>query len=523
MPENYFKIKNWCKDNKYFLAVMLLAVFLLLYRVAARAFWGDEKAVLEYLNNSVSGFLVAYWKLPDNHPPLYYFLVLLLSKILPWTELAIRLVSILAGLGIVWLVYIFTFRVTRDKRIALLTAFFTVFSSYFVLISQMARYHSLAAFSSLLVFYFFYQLFVEGYNERVWRRYLATMVLVGYVDYPHFIYVVLFTNFLYFYRFFRRRTMAPVKRWLVGQFFVAVLVMPAVIMLLNRIFIQGDGGFSKTNLLANSWISIVAGILFHIYSFFFGENIFPWNYIIFSIGLVVLFAIAVGLVQALRKKLWGIPQAFILLLSAALIVVNTFFLNIANPRYNFIVYPKFVFVAYPLLVMSFVLCISSFRSKKVQTVFILFWAMVELAGLTHFYQRNNYINPSYFSDFKGYEFVRDNSKVGDYFVINVDISIGTYNFYKDKYFSKVTPVPPGGLSELLDSKRELRVWFFSVGSDGDSDYGSVTATDQIPDGFKIADQFQSVPVDPILLKLKQKITGRQSYVYKYGVYLLTNE
>jgi len=523
MGINYFKIKSWCKDNKYFIAIMLLAAVLLLYRVAARAFWGDEKAVLDYLSDSPEGFLAAYWKHPDNHPPLYYFLVLLVSKILPWTELTIRTVSILSGLGIVWLVYIFTFRVTRDKRMALLAVFFTAFSSYFVLISQMARYHSLAAFSSLLVFYFFYRLFVEKYNERVWRWYLVAMVLVGYVDYPHFIYVVLFTNFLYFYRFFRHRPIASIKRWLAGQFFVAVLVMPAIIMLLNRIFIQGDGGFNKTNLLANSWVHIVAGILFHIYSFFFGENIFPWNYIIFSAGLAALAAMAVGLVQALRKKIWGVPQAFILLLSSALIIMNTFFMNIADPRYNFIVYPKFGFVAYPLWIMSFVLCLSGLRSKKVRVVLILLWAMVEFVGLAHFYQLNNYINASYFNDFKGYEFVKNNSLAGDLLAINPDLSIGAYNFYKNKYFNKATAVSLSVLPELLNSKQPVRVWFFATGSDGDSIYASVTAADQIPGGFKIVDQLQSVPADPVLLKLKQKLIGRQSYVYKYGVYLLTNK
>ncbi len=523
MKDKYLKIKSWCKENAYFIAIMLLAVILLLYRVSARSFWGDEKAALDYLNNSLGGFLVAYWKYPDNHPPLYYFLVLLVSKILPWTELTIRLVSILAGLGIVWLVYFFTFRVTHDKKMSLLAAFFTTFSSYFVLISQMARYHSLAAFLSLLVFYFFYQLFVEGYNERVWRWYLATMFLVGYVDYPHFIYVVLFTNILYLYRFIRRRPITSIKRWLVGQLLVAVLVIPAVIMLLNRIFIQGDGGFNKTNLLANSWISIMAGILFHIYSFFFGENIFPWNYAFFSIGLVALLGMAVGLIVALRKKIWGVPQAFVLLLSSALIIFNTFFMNIADSRYNFIVYPKFGFVAYPLWIMSFVLCLSALRSKKVRTVIILLWLAVELFGLVNFYNLKNYLNASYFDDFKDYEFVQNNSQVGDYFVIDADMNLGTYNFYKNKYFNKVSIISIDSLPKLLASKQFLRVWFFSAGSDGDSMYSSVSSADQIPDGFKIIDKFQSIPVDPILFKLKQKLTGRQSYEYKYGVYLLTNK
>ncbi|KKR35497.1 MAG: hypothetical protein UT67_C0001G0002 [Candidatus Magasanikbacteria bacterium GW2011_GWA2_40_10] len=496
---------------------------MLFYHASDRTFWMDETAVLEYLKNSPGGFVAEYWHNPDNHPPLYYFLVLLISKILPWTELTIRLVSIISGLGIVWLVYIFTLRVVQNKRTAILAAFFTAFSSYFVLISQMARYHSLAAFLSLLVFYFFYQLFVEGYSKRVWCWYLVMLVLVGYTDYPHFFYVAFITNALYFYCLARGRSIMPFFNWFIGQITAAIILSPLVWMIYHRIVIQGDSGWSSTNLLANSWVHIFTAIFFHIYSFFFGENIFPWNYAFFGMGVLVLIAVIAGFIHGFRKKMWTPGQLFVVLLSVALIILNTLFMNVADPRYNFIVYPKFGFVAYPLWIMSFVLCISKIHSKKVRVILILIWAAVELAGLSHFYQRNNYINGSYFNDFKGFEFVKSDSVEGDLLLISGDLNMGVYNFYKEKYFSKVAAVSIDGLQALLNNKQQVILWFFSTGSDGDSVYTSVTATDQIPNGFKIIKQFQSVPVDPILLKLKQKVTGRQSYIYKYGVYLLTNK
>lgn len=514
---SWFKVKRWATENKWFGAIFLLAIGLLLYNVSVRTLWMDETAVLEYFKFSPGEFITAYWHRPDNHPPLYYFLVLLLSKVAPWTELMVRLVSILAGLGIIALVYRFAKRVTGDKTTAATAAFFTAFSSYFVLISQMARYHSLAAFSALLTFYFFYQLFVEGFKKQVWIWYLAAMVLVGYVDYPHFIYVVLITNALYLYRFFRRQPITGFIRWVIGQLTVAALCSPMAWMLYHRIFIQGDGGFDRTNLLANSWLHIVAGISFHIYSFFFGENVFPWNYFFFGLGLVVFAGMAFGLVSALRKKVWGTKELYVIGLSFALIVINTFFMNVADKRYNFIVYPKFGFVAFPLMVMSFVLCLRAIRSKKIQTALFVCWAVVASAGLWYFYHLENYLNASYFNTFRSFEFVRARAVDGQYVAITADLGDGSLLFYKQKYFSHLTALPGEEFRSSTIPKKS-RVWLFATGADAET--ASVGTESLIPAGYTMVLRFDSVPLNADLKYWKEKILHRPSYTYKYTVFLL---
>lgn len=510
------KCKTWYIAHPY-VGPMVFAAILLLFRVQTRTFWMDETAVLEYLKFSPSEFLRSYVYWPDNHPPLYYFLVLLVSKMLPWTELTIRLVSILAGIGIVGMVYIFTERVTADKTTARLAAGFTALSSYFVLISQMARYHSVAAFFALVCLYFFYKLYVEGDRGRTWIGYLVTLVVVGYVDYPHFIYVALLTNGLYFYRLARRRPFTPLRRWLGGQVAVAIVCLPLAWMLYHRIFIQGDGGFHNVNLLSNSWVHIVAGMSFHVYSFFFGENVFPWNYVVFGTGCLVLVGMVAGAVTAIRHKKWRIAQAFIPLLTLSLIVLNTFFMNVADRRYNFIVYPKFGFVAYPLAVMTFVLCLRSLRSAKIQAILFCAWGIVALAGLTHFYGLNNYLNASYFNTFRSFEYVRDQARDGDYLAITPDAGEGVYHFYRQKYFVRVQPV---FWREFQSSTLPVgsRIWFFATGSDAPGE--SVSTESIIPAGYTIKDKFDSVPLDPRLKYWKEKILHRPSYTYKYTVFRL---
>lgn len=514
---SFYKIWLWARSNKYLVGILILAAALLAYRVSYRTFWGDETAVLAYLKESLGGFLVSYFKYPDNHPPLYYFLVLLASKIFPWSELTIRLVSILAGLGIVGLVYKFTHRVSNNKKIALLASFFTALSSYFVLISQMARYHSLAAFFSLLTFYFFYRLLFEKNDKRIWYWYLIAMVLTGYSDYPHFFYVAFITNAIYLYGLIRRRLVMPFVKWFLGQLAAAIFLSPLVWMIYHRIVIQGDGGWSNVNLLANSWKHIVLAVLFHIYSFFFGENIFPWNYFFFGIGAVVLGAMVASLIYALRKKMWTAGQLFIVWLSIASIIINTIFMNFADPRYNFIVYPKFGFVAYPLAVMMFVLCLSKLPNHKIRATLFLLWGAVALFGLYNFYQAKNYLNPSYFRTFNQYEYIRDHSRPDQYLAITPNAIQGVYDFYKEKYFNNTISIPFDH-PDSAGLPPHAQVWFFGTGSEAPDE--SVDPGSVIPAGYKILDHYDSVPLDPTFKKVKERILNRPSYNYKYSVFLL---
>ena len=58
---------------------------------------------------------------------------------------------------------------------------------------------------------------------------------------------------------------------------VALTALPLVWLIYHRIVYQGDNGWGMSNLLGNSSSHILVGILFHIYSFFFGENILYSN------------------------------------------------------------------------------------------------------------------------------------------------------------------------------------------------------------------------------------------------------
>ncbi len=520
-----YKVARLLQDDKsslYFIGLLLLGLFLLLYRVSARSFWMDEQAVLEYMyqNPNPIDFLRAYFKVPDNHPPLYYLLVIISYKLFAAKELGIRLVSMVSGLGILITVYYFSVLLFKDKVLARWTVFLTSISSYFLLISQMARYHSLSGFLMLVSLFYFCKIILQGYEKKSFIKFLIFAALLGYADMPHFIYEVVLVNLYYFYTLIRTTRVMVIKQWFLGQAALATSFLPIVYLFYLRIFKQHDKGFEKASLLGRSLIDKVSDFLIHFYSYFFGENILPWNWVVFGLGVVTMITLLFFLVRGLYRKNFSQPTYLLLYLFFSSIILNVLFLNYANPRYNFIVYPKYVFVAFPLFIML-VSTIAWQVKNRIGKYFILgAMVVVSLCGLYNFYQSAQYINGSYFNGFKGYEFVKNNARTGDYLIINGDAGIGLYDFYKDTYFQNLTPI---NLEKVFAGSivGESRFWFFTTGSDGDSAYESAGTSDKIPNGFVVVDTFQSVPTDPTLLKLKQRLTGRQSYDYKYAVYLLT--
>lgn len=511
-------------DRIHFIGLVALTAVLLFYRLAARSFWMDEAAVLEYLYQTPSpfSFLIHYFAVPDNHPPLYYFLVISLYRVFPWHEVGIRLVSVLSGLGIVVLVYNFANLLFKDKSIAKLAMFLTAISSYFILISQMARYHSLAAFLTLGSLYYFCRIILQGYSKKDFIKFLILAVLVAYTDLPHFIYLTVITNLFYFYKKLKKLDVVGFKRWVTGQLTLLVLFPPIIYLFYLRVFHQNDKGFEKEGLLGGSMVDKLVDFSMHFYAYFFGENIFPWNIAAFLMGVLVLIVLLVVLIKTIFKERILSNLNLLLYLFISLIVLNTIFLNYADPRYNFIVFPKYVFVAFPLFIILISVLISRIKSPAIKWLLILAVSGISIYGLQNFYRATNYLNGSYFNNFKSYQFVQYNAQAGDYLIINGDLNIGVYDFYKETYFKNLKPVLLADVSSVL-SDRDARFWFFSTGSDGDSAYSSATAASKIPDGLKIIAKFESVPIDPILLEWKRKITGRQSYQYKYGLYLLTKK
>lgn len=510
------RMKNFVVKNNGWLipsALGLLAFLLLIFRLGARNLWMDEMFVLNYFNLSPLGFLKNYFVLPDNHAPLFYFLVISLYKIFGGGVAGVRMVSVLSGVGIVVTLYYFALLLFKDKKIAVLAGIILATGPFFILISQMARYHSLSALFALNAFYWLYRWVEEGRGR--WLFLLFT-VLTGWTDYPHFIYLVGIVNIYFLYLVLSRLRRPSWGEWLKYDLLAAVSFLPMVWLIYSRIVYQGDRGFGNSNLLNNGIKNIAAGAAMHVYVYLFGENTFPWDWVIFGLGLILVLGLFVAVLRFWKKGTLQSETKRMAVLLPSLILANCLFFNVVDPRYNFTVYPKFGFVAYPVWVLVLAGVMKLLPSKW-QYVVLSGFLVVNIYGLANFYQEKNYLNASYFNDFKAYEYVSVNSKKGDVLLISPDSNEGVYGFYKNSYFKNLRPLKPNDFQGYMVEHPGSRLWFFSTASD---EGGNVTTDSKIPNGLRIVQRYDSVPLDSTLKKYKEKLLKRSSYEYKYSVYLL---
>ncbi len=129
----------------------------------------------------------------DYKLPLYIYLTVLPVKILGLNALAVRLVSALAGLGLVWLTYLLARLLWKEKIWALLAAFLLALSPWNLFVSRMAAEANLAAFLLALGVWLFLKkylglailvlgLAMEAYNAaRVVIPLLFAFWLIGWL------------------------------------------------------------------------------------------------------------------------------------------------------------------------------------------------------------------------------------------------------------------------------------------------------------------------------------------------------
>jgi mannosyltransferase len=153
------KIKNLIK-NEYFLLglIVLLAFVLRLINLSKEPFWGDEIFTLGVIKNYVGNWsgLIAYIKDIWIYPPLYFFILKFWTIIFGYSELAVRMISVLFGLGVVFITYFFSRRIFQSKEIALLSSFFVSILPIQIEFSQEARAYIILCFFSLLCLFSLY-------------------------------------------------------------------------------------------------------------------------------------------------------------------------------------------------------------------------------------------------------------------------------------------------------------------------------------------------------------------------------
>ena len=129
------------------LLIVLAGVALRVYHLDAQSFWYDEGNSARIAERSLQ--LIIAGAAGDIHPPLYYIVLHYWRALFGETEFALRMLSVLCGVGLV----IFTYLLARrlfNPRVGLIAAALMACSPFAVYYSQEARMYVMLAFEAVV-------------------------------------------------------------------------------------------------------------------------------------------------------------------------------------------------------------------------------------------------------------------------------------------------------------------------------------------------------------------------------------
>jgi 4-amino-4-deoxy-L-arabinose transferase-like glycosyltransferase len=158
--------------------VLAGALLVRLWHLGARSLWTDEGSTWTAATASLPE-LIRLCAQKDASPPLFYLLTAATVR-LGGDEAHLRLVSVLASLGLVWLTYRIG-RLFMARGESTLAAGFVALSPFQLMFAQEARTYALVACLATASFYFFLRAAVLG-RRRDWIPYVVVSTLALYTQ-----------------------------------------------------------------------------------------------------------------------------------------------------------------------------------------------------------------------------------------------------------------------------------------------------------------------------------------------------
>lgn len=146
-------ILEYIKCNKWILLIVLLATFLRFYHLNFQSLWMDEIYTMNVSNPSQTWFETYQHILKrEGFPYLYFFSLRFFYFVFGYTSTVARLVSVLGGIGSVYVIYLIGKELNNNK-VGLFAALLVAVNEYQIYISQDARPYSLYFLATVLSFY----------------------------------------------------------------------------------------------------------------------------------------------------------------------------------------------------------------------------------------------------------------------------------------------------------------------------------------------------------------------------------
>ena len=199
------------REHKWIILILVLATIIRLKSIG-QSIWLDEGTTALVTAMSFQEFFGDF-VVGDFHPPLYYLLAKYWSGVFGISEIALRGISLISGVGTVFFVYLIGRKF--NKKVGLLSALFISLSGLHVYYSQEARMYALATFLATASVYFFMQILKKP-NKWDWIIFGLSM---AFLSMTHYLTVFLIDAF-WLYALIKKMKWSWWKKFMLSHIFL---------------------------------------------------------------------------------------------------------------------------------------------------------------------------------------------------------------------------------------------------------------------------------------------------------------
>jgi uncharacterized membrane protein len=366
------------------LFVLIIGFFVRLI-VLNQSFWLDEAiGTLVAKNQSFLQILTQFPK-GDNHPPLYYLTLKAWGDSFGYSEVAIKMLSVIAGTITIFFVYkISEFFIDKKEKKNLINFPFIAsllfaFAPLHIYYSQEARMYVFSGLFATMSVYFFLNCLREEKNKFInWFFYSTSLILIAFSDYlPIFLSPVFFIYALLSKKdrnWWIKHLLSYVPLGILGLFWMPIFIFQSNA---GKIFLQAlptwkaVAGGATLKQLALVWVKFIVGRI----SF---DNFYLY------LSLIIIFSIPflISLIKSFRE----VKKVSLIVLWLLVPTIFAFFASFFIPAF---IYFRFMFVL-PAFYILVAFGISLMKNNRIKIALIVSILAISSFSLYLYYSNKKF-------------------------------------------------------------------------------------------------------------------------------------
>ncbi|MBI1802807.1 MAG: glycosyltransferase family 39 protein [Chloroflexi bacterium] len=487
----------------------MIAWGLLLWQLDSRSLWVDEFLTAQMIQGAPQDVVAAATR--DIHPPLYFLLLNAWVQVSGASDFALRFPSVLAAMCALALMPVLARR-TLGSSSALPATLLLAGAPAFVEFGRMARYYSLLLALAMLSTLLLLSAIKED-RVKLWIAYSLVGLALIYTFYPSAALPIAQGATLVW----PSGGSHVLRRWAFAATLIVAGFLPWVWLSAGQ---QVASVATYTGVdFARTLVGFLLGIASAAYTFSVGETLFPWQ----PAALIGLFVVALVLGTGLFKRPAAMTWKFIGLCGINIVLMSAVTTYVATGT-PFLNVPVRALFALPFFLLSLLACLMGVGSRVRRGLLGAILLSVSAVSNVNDFTGQQFPNPIYLTPSKeAAAYVRERVNRDDLVISDYDSVFGYYFVSNDATARQHRYTEPDSeVTVALASLRPARVWFITIGRDQSQSRSSANAVRlQLTDGYRLEHVERLLPIDPVYLRLKSAVLGRDTYAYRLTIELYT--